>query len=374
MHSRYRDKIELAASGAKTLRWRVLFALMVVAWTHPGFCADKTGSDLLELIQLGALTGNLQAASEFVKAMDEHAEDAVTQVLAQQYRDRFLGAKEQSGEQGPELLANELAHESAAIYRNYWRKSLTSTQNQQQAREQLRLQLASLLSDTYTQFDASESVTGQLERALEREGLGVSAGDTPPFLDLYIWDRQSEAKLQVELTDRVETVNVTFIPEPLVQGWQHYASLGLAATSGWATAEGLYCLCWSYDLDSEAFEVSWLKHETRHLVDFREFPSLPEVQMEYRAKLTELAFTGNQVSTLLRQFANNSAENSESAHAVANFRVSRDIYREVFQREMPVYLDPWQLLGPERVNPAARRLLKRDSEILRLEAEAAVAP
>ena len=350
--------------------WQYLNAavsLVVMLAATSAASANEENPQLLELIQLGALTGDLSRATELVAAMDESSEDEVTQELAQQYRKRFL----QDGEPGGNLLANRLAQDSTTIYRSYWRESLTKAHHQEQAREQLLQQLENLLARAYPQYDASQPVTGQLERALERQGLGVSAGDTPPFLDLYIWDKESQTELEVELTDRVETVSVTFIPEPLVQGWQHYASLGLAATSGWATVDGLYCLCWSYDLESEAFEVSWLKHETRHLVDFREFPGLPEVQMEYRAKLTELAFTGNNVSALLRQFANNSAEHSESAHAVANYRVSRDIYREVFHREMPEYLDPWQLLGPERVGPAARHLLKNDSESLRLEAAGA---
>jgi hypothetical protein len=165
----------------------------------------------------------------------------------------------------------------------------------------------------------------------------------------------------------VEQVTVTFIEQPLVQGWQHYASLDLLATTGWATQQGLFCLCWSYDLESTAFSVSWLKHETRHSVDLRSFPGIPETQLEYRAKLTELAFSGQEVSGLLRQFANSGSLASDSAHSVANYQVSRDIYREIFRKDLPVDLDPWQLVGPDRVAPAARKLLERNSLQLELE-------
>ncbi len=117
-------------------------------------------------------------------------------------------------------------------------------------------------------------------------------------------------------------------------------------------------------------------------MDFREFPGLSETEMEYRAKLTELAFAGKQVSRMLRQFANSAEADSPSAHAAANYRVSHEIYREIFQQDMPAHLDgpgqlldrfpvspsPWALLGPARVAPAAVLLLQRNTDRLRREA------
>ena len=52
----------------------------------------------------------------------------------------------------------------------------------------------------------------------------------------------------------------------------------------------LYCVEWAYAPDTENFEVSYLKHEAQHLADFQRFPGLPSAELEYRAKLTELAF------------------------------------------------------------------------------------
>ncbi|MDZ4728827.1 MAG: hypothetical protein SH820_02670 [Xanthomonadales bacterium] len=323
--------------------------------------ASAADSPLLLQIQSSALAGDLRPVNQLIEELDEATLDPLSLVLLQQYRDRFVQQSEAIG------TANEasFAIEVITVYQDYWRSALTRTLSLEEAEHRLQDELRKLLRSGDSEFDDSEKIFDQLENALAQFDLGSSAGFTPPLRDLYIWSGQQTRPFQVELTDGKEQVTVAFIEQPLVQGWQHYASLDLVATSGWATDKGLFCLCWSYDLDSEAFRVSWLKHETRHLVDFREFPGIAESQMEYRAKLTELAFYGNAVSGLLRNFANNGSADSTSAHAQANYQVSRDIYREVFQQEMPEHLDAWQLLGPDRVAPAARRLLQRHTETLR---------
>jgi len=99
-------------------------------------------------------------------------------------------------------------------------------------------------------------------------------------------------------------------------------------------------------------------------LDFREFPGMTEAHMEYRAKLTELVYAGNRVSGLLRHFSNSGAANSPSPHAAANFQVSRNIYLEIVGQDVPQHPDPWQFLGPDRVGPAAIRLLLQDTQSL----------
>ena len=70
----------------------------------------------------------------------------------------------------------------------------------------------------------------------------------------------------------------------------------MTSTGGWAKEDGLYCLCRHYDLDSERYKLSFLKHEARHFADYELYPELQPSDMEYRSKLTELAdeLWGNQ--------------------------------------------------------------------------------
>ena len=56
-----------------------------------------------------------------------------------------------------------------------------------------------------------------------------------------------------------------------------------------ASSNGLFAIG-DCDRTSETFLVSYLKHEARHFADTLDFPNLSGADLEYRAKLTELAF------------------------------------------------------------------------------------
>jgi len=224
--------------------------------------------------------------------------------LLEQYQARFAPDTGKN-EYGPD---DTLASKTVAVYQDYWRAALTHFASSSEAERQLRSELSQLLSEEFPGYEPGKDVFDQLQQALTGQNLGYSLGQTTPWRDLYIWNRHTQRSFAVELTDRVEQVNVT--------------------------------------------------------LDFREFPGMTEAHMEYRAKLTELAFAGNRVSGLLRQFANNGVADSPSPHAAANFQVSHDIYREIFGQEVPQHPDPWQFLGPDRVGPAAIRLLQQDTQSL----------
>jgi len=147
-------------------------------------------------------------------------------------------------------------------------------------------------------------------------------------------------------------------------GWKQYATLGLVSTTGWVEGERLYCVSWSYDRSSENFEVSYLKHESRHLADLERYPALKSADLEYRAKLTELAFASTSQRSLLDDFTTKSALNPDSPHSYANYRVTRDVYRELFDQPFPGTANPWQEVSTQAVRTAARDLLQRNTEIL----------
>ncbi|HET6566079.1 MAG TPA: hypothetical protein VFG52_11745 [Xanthomonadales bacterium] len=323
------------------------------------------GNSLQEQIQAHALAGDLQPVSELLQNLDQAGLDEIDQIVLQQYRQRFTGDFKVDNPPGDSAVRNnELAGQVIRIYQHYWHVALTGALEPAAADQQLRHALTRVFPNPVPETGSADELFRQLEQAINATGLHASASFTPPWQDLYIWQAETTRIYQVELTDRREQVEVTFIEQPLLQGWQHYASLDRLATTGWASADGLFCLCWSYNLDSSAFLVSWLKHETRHSVDLREFPDMSEAQLEYRAKLTELAFSGPEVSSLLRQFAQTGSATGTSAHSLANYRVSHDIYREIFLQDLPAGTDPWQQLNPYQVAVAARTLLQKDTELL----------
>lgn len=84
---------------------------------------------------------------------------------------------------------------------------------------------------------------------------------------------------------------------------------------------------------------------------------LQAIDLEYRAKLTELAFASSSMPRLLNKFTGNGAANPDSPHAFANYRVSRDLYQAIFGSPLPETGKPWHRVGADKVNPAARALL-----------------
>jgi hypothetical protein len=144
------------------------------------------------------------------------------------------------------------------------------------------------------------------------------------------------------LTDRTQKVSVTFMNDIYSTGWKQYVTLGLVATTGWVEDGHLYCVGRAYDRGSENFEVSYLKHEGRHLADFERFPELQSADLENRAKLTELVFASTTTRRLLDDFTSKSAPNPASPHAHANYRVTREVYREMYGEPFPESGNPWQ--------------------------------
>ena len=171
------------------------------------------------------------------------------------------------------------------------------------------------------------------------------------------------------MTDRTQKVSVTFVSDIYSRGWKQFATLGLVATTGWVEDGRLYCVDSAYDRISENFEVSYLKHESRHLADFNHFPGLQSADLEYRAKLTELTFASTSTGHLLNDFTNKSANNPASPHAYANYRVTREIYREMFDKPFPASGNPWQEINTQSVNKAARDLLRRNTESLEADSQ-----
>jgi hypothetical protein len=268
--------------------------------------------------------------------------------LEQAFLDRFSPATGQTTGGIPGL-----PERIAVAYEVYWRKALLEPREAGDSERSLFAELGTLLDSD----PAAETVRNILEKALAGEGVHVFEGPTPPLRDLFLWRRQESHRFEVQLTDGPVEVTVHFMDDFLAQGWKDFASLGLATTTGWVENGELYCLAWAYDTGSENFDVSYLRHEARHLEDLERYPEMDATELEYRAKLTELAFANRTLHRILEDFTDKAAENPASPHAMANWRVMRDIYWQLHGEEMPGTFDSWSGVRVGQVNRAARILL-----------------
>lgn len=153
-------------------------------------------------------------------------------------------------------------------------------------------------------------------KALYRR-LHFLGGKTGGYYGPYVWRTTETAAYRVELPEETRTFTVRLLDGFVTKGWIDYLSFGKLGTGGWTDGDGvLCCVRSSYDLNSEAFQVSLLKHEAQHALDLERWSSMSSAVLEYRAKLVELIYSAER--NLLPQFAQE-ADGSVGAggHALA---------------------------------------------------------
>jgi hypothetical protein len=252
------------------------------------------------------------------------------------------------------------------VYRDYWRRALLGEVAGDEAERFLTGRVRELLERHGVASGVPDGeVLGRMGDGIARAGLHHIGGMTRPHFDLMLWSRQDTTRYDVELTDGRRDVTVVFVGDFLVKGWSEFATIGRASTGGWATSDALFCLVDDYDLDSENFRVSYLQHETRHFADYEVFPALDQIELEYRAKLTESAFAVEALPRILASFAARAERNPAAPHSFANEAVVRHLSREVFGEDFVGEESRWRDAGAERVHAAARELLARNTRALR---------
>jgi hypothetical protein len=253
-------------------------------------------------------------------------------------------------------------------YRLYWQSAMLRRASAADAQRALLNSLRAILtipaqdsSRAATLDDASE----RAKSAIESEGLFALTGVTSPYYELMIWRTRRPETYRVILPDRKLQVHVVFLDGFVSLGWAGYATCDRYHSGGWATKDSLYALASAYDTTSEDFRVSYLAHEGRHFSDYGRFPKLEQPELEYRAKLTELAVSKETTYGLITEFAGRNGRDRSVPHQVANYWVARDLGRVVFGAD-GVVSDPakWRSIPADRIRNEARRLLRENDKKL----------
>ncbi|MBT8054686.1 MAG: hypothetical protein HKN57_00875 [Xanthomonadales bacterium] len=305
-----------------------------------------------------ALQGDLSAAGKLFSETNLESQPPSVAELASGYESRFVHRNESLS---PET-GDELVDAIVSAYRDYWVSELVQPTGNKSGDLKLEKSLGELLGGQPTgPYARQEDLFATVGAVLENRGFHYLEGPASPLRDLFLWKQEENRNYNVRLTDGTQAVRVTFMSEIYSLGWKEFATLGLVSTTGWVEDDRLYCVSWAYDRNSENFEISYLKHEARHLADLERFPALSSADLEYRAKLTELSFAFNSLRRLLDDFTRKSAPNPASPHAYANYRVIRDLYRSIYSRPLPNTGDPWVNVNAESVARTARKLLERNT-------------
>ncbi len=207
------------------------------------------------------------------------------------------------------------------LYQVYYRDVFYCGLPEEEAADKLLTQLKALLNMP----DAEEALlTEQLQSVFEANGYHALFGKTQGYYGPYVWKDPVPAIYSVELPDSTAEYTVNILGGFVFRSWMDYLTFGRFGTGGWASPDGtINCIEQAYDFESERFLVSLLKHEAQHTTDMKQIPEITPAELEYRAKLVELHYSGN--LGLLQKFLSEADESrTNDSHAVASARLKRE--------------------------------------------------
>ena len=217
------------------------------------------------------------------------------------------------------------------LYQIYFRDTFYCGIPEKEAADKLLTGLRELLNLP----DAEEELlTKQLQSEFTAAGYHTLFGKTQGYYGPYIWRDTVPTVYCVELPNGTAEYTVNILKGFVFRGWMDYLTFGRYGTGGWASPDGtINCVEQAYDFASERFLVSLLKHEAQHTIDMKRFPGITPAELEYRAKLVELHYSGD--LCLLQKFLSEADENkTDDAHAVASVRIKRE-FADTDQRSLP---------------------------------------
>jgi hypothetical protein len=205
------------------------------------------------------------------------------------------------------------------LYRTYWWTSVMRPDARADAERRLAAQVAGLLGRPTTTIDGMEPL---IKNRLKQAGFYSLQGKTGKLYELMIWSRQDEKVEKVILPEEANETKIFYMNDFASLGWMNHLSCDRTGTGGWTDDVGLHVVVPNYDsLTDEDFQINFLVHESQHYADKRRYKDLADWELEYRAKLVELAYAAKTKDRTLSGFTNNQGDDIDDAHSYANKRV-----------------------------------------------------
>lgn len=294
--------------------------------------------------------GNLHDAIDYVKSCSD------TDEMIAKYNSIF------SKNEPYRRTDNDVIHDIDVIYQTYYKQVFYHGISVEMANEELfkALKIHCQVADDYEDSSMIEEVVKQLVNDKGYEFLG---GKTSGYYGPYIWKSSSKETYEVELPSGIENYSVIMMTGLISRSWLDFLSLGEVGTGGWSAKDGTLC-CFKklYDLESQKFKVSFLKHEAQHSYDQKRYPHITSSELEYRAKLVELIYWhDDKIIKMIHGEADNL--NKDNAHAIGSYKIIQDLSKKVFDCDYNDEIDDWTR-ALEKVQSSALQLLHEDDERL----------
>ena len=332
-----------------------LLAAIALAVAAAAARADDFSSALGPVFQ-----GDLPQTLARLKALPEDSLSAKARPVRECILARFAAADPAAAPTDPRLPADLAAVLRA--YRRYWTSSLMHTRTPAEAEAALSDDLGRLLPDAPAGIDARAAASVAFA---EQRGWHALGGITAPLHEFLLWKDQTTRREDVALPGGTVAVSVSMLDGFASLGWGAWGTCEVAHTGGWATTEGLMVVVPGWDLSSERYRVSLLAHESQHFADYPRFPKLAQTDLEYRAKLTELALARTAQPDLLAMFSASAKRDRALPHPFAQWWVMKRIGDRLGS-------DDWKAWKPDEVRAAAAAELAAHTALLQARGAATV--
>jgi len=285
------------------------------------------------------------------------------------YLERFSSDTEKS--KAP--CKNSVINDICSFYQDYWTiKLLNSPVNCDSI---LYNKLSHYLVDNKLTEQSFEELSktikddSEITKVIEKEGFYCKFFLLNGIQDILIWDKQSRSGYSINLPENEIDINVVFIENYILKGAANYATFGYSQIGGWASNadSSLFCNRGTYKLKSEKFQYSYLKHESIHFIDIKDYPNLESADLEYRAKLIELIYcTEKTIYKRMDEFIiGSSNETRDNSHSFANYHLISQLSKKFFNTEFETDITKWKSIPPEEINKVSLELFQKGTELLK---------
>lgn len=307
-----------------------------------GFDIDEYASLLIK--------GHLIEAFQYVKQFEDQRD------LVTKYEKVFVENERLNRSTNPVVNAID------SLYQQYYKAIFWHNVSPEIAEAELFLKLWQYCGENDL-LEKNASIEKEVEKRIQKEGFEFLGGRTSGFWGPYIWASSNQVTYDVSLPFGNEAYTIVLMDGFVSRSWLDFISFGKVGTGGWSGKDGLlYCVGTAYDLESQNFKISFLKHEAQHHFDERTFLDLSGEALEYRAKLVELIYWQDEkILKMIHLEADDSK--CHNAHSVASHRIISDLSRRLFDK---TYVDDLSLFlnELEKVKMIAGELLVEDNKRL----------
>ena len=255
----------------------------------------------------------------------------------------------------PPLGKEEGLEDILLCYQKYYREVFYLEEPEPECRERLRLRLLEQFPHASRELDIFALEDGPLQELLTEKGLFIKTGPIGGYMSPFIWKKSEPKTYQVELPEGVQECTFLFAEDFIFLGWWWYVSMTLHRAGAWVGDDGIITCDWrSYDLESEDFNISMLKHEAQHVMDLRRWPTISSAALEYRAYLMELIYYETE-NRLIHFHNSGSPDDPGNEYAYAAYYVCYDFYQHFL-------VDDFAELSIPEIQAYARELFRLSTE------------